>query len=95
MKPLCVDCDGTLIRADLLHESLVRAVLKQPWLAGHLIFWTLRGRAELKAKLAQSVRPEMQFLPFRDEVLQIARDRKRQGGQVLLVARNLGATGCG
>lgn len=85
MKPLCVDCDGTLIRTDLLHESLIRIALKQPWSACRVFSWVLRGRAELKAKLAQSVRPETQFLPFRDEVLQIARDRKRQGGQVLLV----------
>lgn len=84
-KPLCVDCDGTLIRADLLHESLVRAVLKQPWLAGRIILWMLRGRAHLKARLAEVVEQPMDLLPFRDEVLQIVRERKGQGGDVLLV----------
>jgi len=49
------------------------------------MIWALRGRANLKARLAQVVQPETEFLPFREEVLQIVRERKRQGGEVLLV----------
>jgi 4-hydroxybenzoate polyprenyltransferase len=85
MKPLCIDCDGTLIRADLLHESLIRVGLKQPWMVCPVLIWALRGRSDLKARLALVVQPETKFLPFREEVLQIVRERKSQGAEVLLV----------
>ena len=29
--PLVVDLDGTLIRGDLLHESALRLVSREPW----------------------------------------------------------------
>lgn len=85
MKPLCVDCDGTLIRGDLLHESLLRAVLKQPWLIGKIALWTLRGRAHLKERLVTVSQPEIALLPFREEVTQFIRDYKSRGGTTLLV----------
>jgi len=84
IKPLCIDCDGTLIKTDLLQESLIRIILRKPWILFGLMFWMFRGRARLKSKLALLIHPEFSVLPFRDEVLQLARERKKMGGKVLL-----------
>jgi len=84
IRPLCVDCDGTLIKADLLHESLIRVILKKPWLIVHVVVWSFHGRAYLKSRLAHLAHPEYSVLPFREEVLLLARERKSSGGRVLL-----------
>src|SRR5271165_1806662 len=42
--PLCVDLDGTLVRTDLLWESLVRLLRRNPLYALAVPFWFLRGR---------------------------------------------------
>jgi 4-hydroxybenzoate polyprenyltransferase len=90
IKPLCIDCDGTLIRTDLLHESLIRIILRKPLILFSLIPWIFRGRAYLKSKLALLVHPEFSVLPFRDEVLNLARERKKMGGKVILATASHG-----
>jgi hypothetical protein len=40
--PLCVDLDGTLIKSDLLFESLSRLLKKKPWQLLLVPFWALR-----------------------------------------------------
>jgi hypothetical protein len=37
--PLVVDLDGTLIRGDLLHESALRLISREPWRIFQLPFW--------------------------------------------------------
>ena len=43
--PLVVDLDGTLIKSDMLLETLVGVVRRGPWLVFLLPFWLMRGRA--------------------------------------------------
>ena len=50
--PLVVDRDGTLVRTDMLHETLVGALQRSPWLLFLMPFWLLRGRAALNRELA-------------------------------------------
>ena len=85
MKPLCVDCDGTLIKTDLLHESVVRVVLRRPWLLGSIFAWLLKGRPHLKAKLAEITTPAPELLPYSEEILALIQHRRESGGRVLLV----------
>ncbi len=40
---MCIDCDGTQTKGDLLHVPRLRVVFRQPWLIGKLILWTLRA----------------------------------------------------
>ena len=53
--PLIVDLDGTLIRTDLLHESIVLMLLQQPWLLFSMPRWLLGGKAFVKSEVASRV----------------------------------------
>lgn len=82
--PLCVDCDGTLISTDLLHES-VFLLLKQSWLnIFRLPFWLLKGRAFLKQAISERIRLDPALLPYRQEVLQLLRDARQDGRTTVL-----------
>lgn len=85
MKPLCVDCDGTLIRSDLLHECLLRVLLTRPWLLWKLLPWLLRGRAYVKSQLARVAQVDCGLLPFRNEVMEMIKKHKSLGGLAFLV----------
>jgi len=82
--PLCVDLDGTLLRSDLLWESLV-LLARRPWSLLGLPVWLLRGRAFLKERLASSVSVDAAALPYNDELLEHLR-RERTAGRRLVLA---------
>jgi 4-hydroxybenzoate polyprenyltransferase len=64
LVPLFVDLDGTLMKSDLLVESAL-ALIRQSPLAVVLIFlWVLRGKAYLKARIAERVKLETDALPL-------------------------------
>jgi 4-hydroxybenzoate polyprenyltransferase len=62
--PLCVDLDGTLIRADLLWESLFAFVGHHPEKFVLVFTWLLKGKAHLKRRLAESVDLDVAYLPY-------------------------------
>lgn len=82
--PLCVDCDGTLIRTDLLHESVFLLLKHAPWKLLLLPWWLLRGKAFLKERLAQAVRFDWSTLPLNEEVVALARQAREAGRPVVL-----------
>ncbi|HYC37460.1 MAG TPA: UbiA family prenyltransferase [Usitatibacter sp.] len=82
--PLVVDLDGTLIKTDMLLESLVAVLQRLPWLAFCLPFWLLRGRAGLKRELAARARWSPERIPYRAEVLDWVRAERRNGRRVVL-----------
>jgi 4-hydroxybenzoate polyprenyltransferase/phosphoserine phosphatase len=82
--PLCVDCDGTLIRTDLLHESVLLLLGSAPWRLLWLPLWLARGKAYLKERLAQAVRFDWSTLPMREEVVDRVRDARANGRRVVL-----------
>jgi 4-hydroxybenzoate polyprenyltransferase/phosphoserine phosphatase len=84
-KILCVDCDGTLVATDLLHESLIRFLLRRPWMVFHLFFWFLAGRSVLKEKLSPLVEIDVSRLPYRKEVIDLIESQKCAGSKVFLV----------
>ena len=45
LVPLCVDLDGTLIKTDLVWESLLRLLKQNPLFIFAAPVWLLRGRA--------------------------------------------------
>ena len=71
--PLCVDLDGTLLRSDLLYESLLALLRTRPWLALALPFWLLRGKAYLKRRLAEASGLDVADLPYDERVLALLR----------------------
>lgn len=84
-KPLVVDLDGTLLRSDMLLESGLAFLRKQPWRFYQPLLWLLRhGKAELKARLAQHAFIEVEHLPFNLQVIDWLRAEKAQGRSLVL-----------
>jgi 4-hydroxybenzoate polyprenyltransferase len=82
--PLVVDLDGTLLRTDMLWESLVRLLRRNPLAFFPALFWLLRGRAFLKQKLAASVQINPAVLPCNEKFLAWLREEKKSGRKIIL-----------
>ncbi|MCW1884447.1 UbiA family prenyltransferase [Luteolibacter flavescens] len=83
--PLCVDLDGTFIKSDLLHESLLRLLRHRPWMAFRLPFWLARGKTRLKSRLA-AVLPDAATPPAQnEELVDFLKSEKESGRPVYLV----------
>lgn len=72
--PLCVDLDGTLLHTDLLHESALALLRRNPLYLFALPFWLLRGKARLKREVAARVAPDVALLPYDTRVLGLVHD---------------------
>lgn len=82
--PLAVDLDGTLIRTDMLWESLAHWLRRNPFAIFQILFWWVWGRALLKQKLAERVRIEPADLPYNEEFLAWLRREKKAGRKLVL-----------
>jgi 4-hydroxybenzoate polyprenyltransferase len=69
--PLCVDLDGTLIRTDLLLESALALLKRNPLYLFLLPFWLMRGRAHLKQHIAQRTAINVSTLPWDQRVIDL------------------------
>jgi apolipoprotein N-acyltransferase len=83
--PLVVDLDGTLIKTDLLWESLARLLRRNPFWIFPVLFWWLRGRAFLKKNLAARVAIDPATLPYNESLLAWLHEQK-SGGRKLILA---------
>ena len=83
--PLAVDLDGTLVRSDMLMESLASALRRAPWLVLALPFWLMGGRARLKSEAARRADLDLTLLPYDENVLAQLR-RARNAGRTLVLA---------
>jgi 4-hydroxybenzoate polyprenyltransferase/phosphoglycolate phosphatase-like HAD superfamily hydrolase len=81
--PLVVDLDGTLLKSDLLYETLFSC---PPSIvnAARVFKALLQGKARLKHVLAQSSAVDYALLPYDDEVLALIEAARSQGRQVFL-----------
>lgn len=83
-KPLCIDLDGTLIRSDILMES-VFALLKLNIAYVFLLpIWLLKGKANIKHQIALRVDLDVTLLPFNEKLLAYVREQKAQGRRLIL-----------
>ena len=83
--PLCVDLDGTLIKTDLLWESLARLLRRNPFQLLPVLFWWMRGRAFLKRQLVRRVTIDPAALPYHDPFLAFLWEQKAAGRKLVLV----------
>jgi apolipoprotein N-acyltransferase len=83
--PLCVDLDGTLIKTDLLWESLARLLRRNPFQLLPVLFWWMRGRAFLKRQLVRRVTIDPAALPYHEPFLAFLREQKSAGRKLVLV----------
>ena len=81
---ICVDLDGTLIRTDLLLETFLAAVRKNPLVLFFAILWLYRGRAVLKENLAAAVDLNPALLPYNEPLIEYLKARKESGSKLYL-----------
>ena len=82
--PLAVDLDGTLVRTDTLHESLLALFKHAPWLLLLLPWWVLKGKAFFKAEVARRVALDATRLPYNEELLAFLREEQARGRRLVL-----------
>lgn len=82
--PLCVDLDGTLIRSDLLIESFFAMLKRNPLFLFLVPFWLLRGKAALKAEIANRCHLDVAVLPYHPEFLAWLREQHAAGRRLYL-----------
>lgn len=83
-RPLVVDLDGTLIRTDLLVESLSQFLIQNPLAFFRPLLWLMRGKTTLKTELAQRVQLDVSALPYNTDVLDWLRVQKQAGRRLVL-----------
>jgi len=89
--PLAVDLDGTLVRSDLLMESLAAALKRNPLDVFALPLWLARGRAALKSELAKRSEVDAALLPYDPAVLRELRRQRAEGRWLILATAADGA----
>lgn len=81
--PLCVDLDGTLLRTDVLAESLV-GILFSGRPSAILALLGARDRSELKRVATVAVPPDPALLPYNQPLLAFLRAEKARGRFIVL-----------
>ncbi len=87
---LFVDLDGTLVRTDMLFETLMAALKRKPWIVLMLPAWFLRGRAYLKKRLAEEGAVRADLLPYDQDVIARINAEREKGRQVVLATASDG-----
>jgi 4-hydroxybenzoate polyprenyltransferase len=84
--PLCVDLDGTLLKSDLLIESALMLVSKNPLYAFLFVAWLFGGKAKLKREIAARVVLTPETLPWDHRLLDELRRLRGERRLVLCTA---------
>jgi 4-hydroxybenzoate polyprenyltransferase/phosphoserine phosphatase len=82
--PLCVDLDGTLIKSDVLWESLILLLKRNPFYLFALPFWLLGGRAAMKKEIAARTELNAASLPYHLPFLEHLKAERRKGRTLVL-----------
>jgi len=84
LRPLVLDLDRTLIRTDLLAESILALLRKNILMIIPMIFWLLQGRAVLKRRVSERVHLDVALLPANEALLAYAEAEKAKGREIVL-----------
>lgn len=82
--PLVVDLDGTLVRTDLLAESVLALLRAHAWYIFLLPIWLARGKAWFKRQVEQRALPETATLPWNTELIEYLARQRSQGRSLVL-----------
>lgn len=83
--PLCVDLDGTLIHSDLLLESFLLLLKRNPLYLFLVPLWLLGGKARLKSEIASRVQFNGAALPYTKPLVTWLYAQKESGRPLWLV----------
>lgn len=84
--PLVVDVDGSLLKTDLLVESVVGLLARRPLVAIQLARRLASGRAAFKRCVADRTTLSPAELPYNEDVLAVIRQEKTKGRRVFLAS---------
>ncbi len=81
-----LDVDGSLLRSDLLFETFWAAMGRNIWRTLGLWLSRMRSSARLKHDLLAIAQPEIELLPFRPEIVDMALKAQKAGRPVHLAS---------
>ncbi|MFC3121883.1 UbiA family prenyltransferase [Agaribacter flavus] len=81
---LYVDLDGTFFKTDLLFESTLVLIKKNPLYLLLLIVWAIKGKAYLKSEIAKRVSLNMSVQPRNPELYAYLSEQKSKGRKIIL-----------
>lgn len=81
---LAIDLDGTLVRCDLLHESLLKLVVTEPAALLRLPGWLAQGKAQFKREVASRVEVDATLLPYERPLVDWVAAEHHAGRRVVL-----------
>jgi 4-hydroxybenzoate polyprenyltransferase len=84
MRPLCVDLDGTLVKSDTLHDSLLMLARTRPSRLLSLPAKVLHGKAAFKAYVTGSVVLDVTHLPYNRALLDYLKSQRDRGRKIYL-----------
>jgi len=86
LPPLYVDVDGTLLKSDLLFESIALLLKRNPLFAFLLPLWLILGKARLKREIAARVALSPSLLPYNEKLVASLREEKARGRTLVLAS---------
>ncbi len=81
-----VDMDRTLLVSDMTLENALGVVGHKPWKIPAMIGWAMKGRAVLKARLAETAMPSLAHVPVNPEVVAYVEARRSAGAKTVLAS---------
>lgn len=91
LRPLCVDLDGTLVKSDTLHDSLLVLARRHPERLLALPGKLFKGKAAFKAFVTASVTLDVIHLPYNRQLLHYLQSQHARGREIYLAT---GADSC-
>jgi 4-hydroxybenzoate polyprenyltransferase len=83
-RPLCVDLDGTLVKADTLYDTLMLLIRKDPMAMMRIPRWIAGGKANFKAHLTRSVELDVAKLPYNQPLFKYLEAQRAMGRPIYL-----------
>ncbi len=83
---LYVDLDGTVIKTDLLFESILLLLKKNIFQALLIPFWLIKGKANLKHQLFERVHIPVELLPLNTEFHNYLKEEMENGRNIVLIS---------
>ncbi len=83
-RVIAVDLDGTLIRTDVLWESICCYLRNYPLSFYKLFLWLSQGKARFKTELADAVFPDVELLPYNIQLISWLKEQRAAGAKLVL-----------
>lgn len=78
--------DHSLLACDLTVQSIGLFIMKKPWMLFHLLVWYIMGKSKAKARIADSVMPDIVGAPVNEDVLTYLNTKKAEGAWLVLAS---------